>query len=174
MNNLSQLQLDNPFWQFSLQQWNNKVLQEQLLALQNEQDYRINLLLLAIWLSFEHKDIRPHLAELIKQSSEWHEQIVAPIRQVRQAIPSELPKQSQSLKAQLQACELQAEQIEQALLYQACDAIPLERVEKRDSLDWLILNLRASDLPKSDLSLLIQNCLPMYPAQRIIERLQAI
>ena len=94
MNNLSSLQLDNPFWQFSLKQWQNKNLQQQLLRLQNEQGYRINLLLLAMWLSFEYKDIRPHLDDLIAQSSEWHEQIVAPIRQARQAIPLQLPQQS--------------------------------------------------------------------------------
>lgn len=174
MKDLSLLLLDNPFWQFSLQQWKNGQLQQQLLALQNNQDYRINLLLLAMWLSFEHKDIRPHLDELITKSSEWHEKIVTPIRQVRQAIPTELPAQSRGLKSQLQACELQAEQIEQALLYQACEHIPQNTSTKLDSLHWLIHNLSASDLNKSDLSLLLQNCLPMHPVHRITERLNAI
>jgi hypothetical protein len=48
MKDLSSLQLDNPFWQFSLQQWKNSKLQQQLLSLQDEKAYRINLLLLDI------------------------------------------------------------------------------------------------------------------------------
>ena len=174
MKDSSSLQLDNPFWQFSLQQWKNSKLQEQLLNLQNEQDYRINLLLLAMWLSFEHKDIRPHLNDLISESSEWHEQIVSPIRKVRQAMPQNLPQQSLSLKTQLQASELQAEQIEQAILYKACEIIPESKAAESDSLDWLILNLSASDLGKNDLLLIIQNCLPMHPIHRITDRLNAI
>tara|TARA_R110001592_G_C12993008_1_gene735212 strand:- start:330 stop:854 length:525 start_codon:yes stop_codon:yes gene_type:complete len=174
MKDLSSLFLDNPFWIFSLQQWKNSKLQQQLLSLQNEKNFRINLLLLAMWLSFEHKDIRPHLTELIAKSSEWHEKIVAPIRQVRQAIPSKLPQQSLPLKTQLQASELHAEQIEQALLYRACEDIPESKTAGLDSLDWLILNLSASDLGGNDLSLLIQNCLPMHPIHRINKRLNAI
>tara|TARA_R110002049_G_scaffold43726_2_gene128633 strand:+ start:938 stop:1462 length:525 start_codon:yes stop_codon:yes gene_type:complete len=174
MTDLSSLQLDNPFWQFSLKQWQNKALQQQLLSLQNNQGYRVNLLLISMWLSFEYKDIRPHLNNLITKSSEWHEQIVTPIRQARQAIPAPQPQQSLSLKSQLQACELQAEQIEQAILYQACKDIPEGKSNQLDSLDYLLLNLAASDLDKSDLLLLIQNCLPMHPIQRINERLQDI
>lgn len=174
MTDLSSLQLDNPFWQFSLKQWQNKALQQQLLSLQNDQGYRVNLLLISMWLSFEYKDIRPHLKSLIEKSSQWHEQVVSPIRKARQAIASALPQQSQSLKPQLQACELQAEQIEQALLFQACEDIPANTSNKLDSLDYLIQNLSASDMDKSDLSLLIQNCLPMHPIEQINERLQGI
>ncbi|MFT6031409.1 MAG: hypothetical protein ACI8O8_003161 [Oleiphilaceae bacterium] len=174
MKDLSSLQLDNPFWQFSLQQWKNSKLQQQLLSLQDEKAYRINLLLLGMWLSFEHKDIRPHQDNLIAQTSEWHENIVLPLRQVRQALPSELPQQSRSLKTQLQTSELHAEQIEQALLFKACAKIPDSKTIKLDSLDWLVLNLSASHLEKSDLFLLIQNCLPMHPTHRINERLNAI
>lgn len=174
MNDLNTLALDNPFWQFSLQQWHNKDLQQQLLALQNEQGYRVNLLLLSMWLSFEHKDIRPYLDSLLSKSHEWHEQIVAPIRQVRQNLSKLLPPQSLSLKSQVQACELHAEQIEQALLFQACKNIPTEESTNLDSLDYLIRNLSASDMHKNDLFLLIQNSLPMHPAHRITERLNAI
>ncbi len=174
MKDLSLLTLDNPFWQFSLQQWKNTKLQQQLLKLQNQQNFRINLLLLAMWLSFEKKDMRPHLDNLISQSREWHEQVVAPIRQARQSLPTQLPEHSLALKSQLQACELHAEQIEQALLYEACEKIPKSNSPELDSLDWLILNLTASDLDKSDLSLLIQNCLPMHPIPRITDRLNAL
>lgn len=172
---LEQLVLDNPFWQFSLEQWQKPALQAQLLSLQNEQDYRINLLLLAMWLSFEHRDIRPHLTSFVEASSAWHEQIVAPLRATRQSLPAAV----RDLKQQLQACELQAEQIEQAILYAAsmqCYADSssdqaASTANKPDSLDWLIINLSASELAQSDLFLLLQTCLPSYPAQRIYESL---
>lgn len=173
MTDLSELQLDNPFWQFSLALWRNKALQEHLLALQNNQDYRVNLLLLAIWLSFEDKDLRPHLNEFIAKTEHWHETVVAPIRLVRQTLPKNLPSQNLTLKSQLQNCELQAEQIEQALLYHASLDLPATRQTTYDSLDWLIVNLSASELSESDLLLLLQNCLPTYPTLRITERMQA-
>lgn len=166
------LSLDNPFWQFSLSQWKLKPLQQQLLDLQNTQDHRINLLLLSMWLSFEHKDIRPYYASILENSHDWHTNIVAPIRHARQSLANMIALKPPPLKTQLQACELHAEQIEQALLYDACLNIPATHEKSLDSLDWLIRNLSASSLDKSDLSLLIQNCLPTYPAKRINERLQ--
>lgn len=172
---LDQLELNNPFWQFSLEQWQKPTLQTKLLNLQNEQDYRINLLLLAMWLSFEHRDIRPHINTFVEASSAWHEQVVAPLRNTRQSLPAA----ARDLKQQLQACELQAEQIEQAILYASsvqCYAgsateQAVSPANKPDSLDWLIINLSASELAESDLFLLLKTCLPSYPAQRINERL---
>lgn len=174
MKDLSSLILDNSFWQFSLKQWKSTSLQQQLLNLQNEQGYRVNILLLSIWLSFERKDIRPHLQNILDKTREWHDQIVTPIRQARQAIPAKLPSPNNALKSQLQNCELQAEQIEQALLFQESMRIPKNDTPELDSLDWLILNLSASDLSKTDLSLLLQNCLPTHPSHHIDERLHAI
>ena len=169
-----QLALDNPFWRFSLEQWQKPSLQTQLLHLQNTQDYRINLLLLAMWLGFEHHDIRPHLTSLVNASRAWHEQVVAPLRQTRQNLPTTVS----ALKKQLQACELQAEQIEQAILYDTCLKLYPDNMEQRalsakqqDSLDWLITNLSASELAENDLYLLLQACLPSYPVPRIKARL---
>lgn len=167
------LWLENPFWEFSLSQWKLSPLQQQLLDLQNTKNHRINLLLLSMWLSFEHKDIRPYYATIIENSHDWHTNIVTPIRQARQALSHAHSLKQLPLKAQLQTCELNAEQIEQALLYDACSEIPVTEEKSLDSLDWLIRNLSASGLAKTDLSLLIQNCLPTYPAKHISERLQA-
>lgn len=172
MKDLSSLPLSNPFWQFSLKQWQNSAIQAHLLSLQDNQNHRINLLLLAMWLGFEHKDIRSHLQRLLTESQQWHDRIVSPIRLARQAMPKTLPDLSFQLKEQLQACELQAEQIEQAILFQESIQIPVSEKTNYDSLDWLIINLSASDLGEIDLLLMIQNCLPTYPTQRISDRLR--
>ncbi len=172
---LAGLPLLNPFWQFSLQQWKSTALQRQLIALQNERGQRINLLLLSMWFSFEHKDIRPYLNALIDASQAWHEHIVAPLRTARQMLPQALPEPCHQLKQHIQACELQAEQVEQAILYQHALHCETAQTAKQqpdyDSLDWLIINLSASELAQTDLFLLIQNCLPSYPAARIQARL---
>jgi uncharacterized protein (TIGR02444 family) len=170
--NPDQLMLDNPFWRFSLEQWQKPALQAQLLSLQNEQGLRINIVLLAMWLSFEQRDIRAQIDTLIADSQCWHEDVVIPLRHTRQSLPSSVS----DLKKQVQHCELQAEQIEQAILYTSClkcfaDHSADIHQRQFDALDWLILNLPASGLGQSDLSLLIQNCLPSYPPSRIDERI---
>lgn len=172
MIDISRLKLDNPFWRFSLKQWQYQALQEQLLSLQDKKGIRINLILLAMWLSFDRKDLRPYRDVLLKHTHSWHSQIVAPLRKIRQSLPKDLPNQRASLKTQVQSCELQAEQIEQALLFEACVDIKPESSTNLDSLDWLLINLRASDIEESDLFLLIRNCLPNYPEHRIRERMK--
>lgn len=166
------LELDNPFWQFSLEQWKNPALQKQLLNLQDTQGIRINLLLLAMWMSFAQRDIRPCLTAITEATRAWHEQVVTPLRTTRKCLPAS----AGALKKHVQTCELQAEQIEQALLFTSSQAfssgqISTPQYHTYDSLDWLILNLYASGLAESDLSLLIQTCLPGYPVHRIDERI---
>lgn len=168
-----QLILNNPFWIFSLEQWKNTALQRQLLHLQDEKHHRINFLLLAMWLSFEHKDMRTHYQTLKAESSPWHHNILTPIRQARKALSTHIRSQDPTLKTQLQACELHAEQIEQAVLYQASLSIPVEKNVQYDALDWLVINLSASGLDKSELFLVISHCLSAYPAERIRTRIQA-
>lgn len=169
---VDQLDLNNPFWQFSLEQWRNPALQNQLLHLQNTQGIRINIILLAMWMSFEHRDIRSSLRLILDETKAWHEQVVAPLRKTRISLPGS----ADALKKQVQACELQAEQIEQALLFASSRKFVPEHTLKPhnktyDSLDWLILNLSASGLAESDLSLVVQACLPSYPVHRVEERI---
>lgn len=170
---VDQLELDNPFWQFSLAQWKHPALQRQLLDLQDTKGYRINLLLLSMWMSFLHRDLRPCLTAVIEDSKTWHEQVVTPLRETRKC----LPNSATALKQQIQACELQAEQIEQAILYSSSlkhcsQSATTQKGVDYDSLDWLIMNLSASKLSESDLSLLLQNCLPSYPVNRIDARIK--
>jgi len=166
------LELDNPFWQFSLQQWNNDALQKNLLKLQNEQGFRINILLFSIWLAFEKKNIHAHLATIIRSTEQWHTQVVHPLRQVRKNLPQILPKPS--LKAQIQQSELQAEQIEQAILYRCSLSIPKIESTHLNSLQILAKNLFVSALSKSDLLLIIQACLPVHPLHHIEQCIEEI
>lgn len=156
---LEALQLDNSFWTYSLKLWQNKPLQDTLLQLQDAHEFRINLLLFAMWTGIESKEIKPHLHDIDSCVCNWHEEVVAPLRKVRKSLAKH------ALRAKVQESELQAEQIEQALLFELSHEFP---VNKNDtSLNILISNLLASRLPKSHLLLCIQACLPAYSKDHI-------
>jgi len=183
------LELDNEFWQFSLALWQKKEVQETLLRLQDKQSFRINLLLFSMWLGLERKIIEEHLELLVQTTKPWHQQVVIPLRTVRQTIPKQLP--NPALKPQIQSSELLAEQIEQALLFSCAQKISKKDQKIRDNqtndntLYTLTSNLLAcsthhqtSTLPdklknksgkldQSDLLLLIQACLPIHPVSHI-------
>jgi len=187
------LQLDNDFWQFSLSFWQNKNAQEALLRLQDIQHLRVNLLLFSMWLGIEKKAITNHLLLTLEATECWHQQVVAPLRNVRKALPLQSP--APSLKPQVQNSELLAEQIEQSLLFKCAFNIPVAITKTNthnspdNTLTILIKNLLACSnhaqsiqqltaveshqkkkndiLSPPDLLLLIQACLPMHPVSHI-------
>jgi uncharacterized protein (TIGR02444 family) len=155
---LNELRLDHGFWQFSLEKWQQPALQKALLLLQDTQGFQINHLLFAMWLGLERKLIGPQQSQIKLQTETWHRQVVSPLRSLRQSLPKH------AIRTTVQKAELDAEQIEQALLFQLSASIP---VSGSDSLTILIENLFASRLPKSHLLLFIQTCLPDYSTQEI-------
>ena len=157
---LNSLTLDNPFWQFSLKQWKNESLQKALLSLQDQHNFKINRLLFAMWLGVENKLLEPHLETLEQETSDWQTQVVEPLRSIRKILAKH------HLKDCVQEAELQAEQIEQALLFKLSEQIP-ETVHL-NTLYILTHNLFASRLPESHLLLCIQACLPAYSQAHIL------
>jgi len=147
------LALDNPFWQCSLLLWQNKALRTLLLRLQDEQNQRINLLLFAIWLAKQNKVIKTDFKQFCLESDAWHDSIVSPLRAARK----ELPKLDvvSAFKSQIQACELLAEQYEQALLFKSSIDIQSSETENINFEARLRINLSTGQLRDSDLSLII-------------------
>lgn len=118
------LMLDNAFWQFSLSLYGKPEAASFCLALQDQHEMQVNLLLYSIWLSFEGCILEP---SLIKQNSQLQNaltQIIPAIRHARKKA-GENSKQDPLYK-QLKACELSAEQQAQALLFQ-CERIPFDK-----------------------------------------------
>ncbi|WP_231881205.1 DUF2390 domain-containing protein, partial [Oleiphilus sp. HI0123] len=149
---MNALSLENEFWLCSLKLWKNKTLQDTLLDLQDAQGFRVNLSLFAMWAGLMKKNITPLLPNINEELDSWHEQVVAPLRQVRKSLPKG------ALRKDVQQNELQAEQVEHALLFKLSQTIPFE--QNGDTIDILIGNLLASRLPKSHLLLCIRTCLP--------------
>jgi uncharacterized protein (TIGR02444 family) len=105
----------NPFWDFSLRHYAKTIVQEQCLQLQNEADANVNVVLFTLWLAVEQRlfshDLVVHNTELLC----WHEQVVVPLRQARCGVKQS--NLSDALYATVKSAELNAERVEQDILY---------------------------------------------------------
>jgi uncharacterized protein (TIGR02444 family) len=118
------LQCDNPFWKFSLDVYAAPGVAAECLALQRELDVDVNLLLFCAWLGACRKAMlsAEQLAMFEGIVRPWHEDVVKPLRRARDAIKGRADSVEEgvaALRKKVLAAELDAEQIEQALLHQA-------------------------------------------------------
>ena len=134
-----ELSLETPFWAFSLSLWKNQAAQNALLSLQNDLDLVVNRLLFCSWLGFERRELLTDAMFKHTLLSQWHKQSVAPLRAARMALKISAPLQFQLIKT-IQSAELQAEQIEQALLFKNIDQLS-QTSTKRNTLETLSFNL---------------------------------
>jgi uncharacterized protein (TIGR02444 family) len=125
------LQCDNPFWTFSLEVYAAPGVAVECLALQRELDVDVNMLLFCAWLGAAHKSVlsaeRIGFFESLVRT--WHEDVVKPLRGVRDTIKGRadnIEEDIGALRRQALSVELGAEQIEQALLYQAVSQAALQ------------------------------------------------
>jgi|SRR6185437_619314 len=114
----AELELDNPFWRFSLAVYAADGVEDECLALQQELNIDVNLLLFSVWVGAERginitqDDIRS--ADATVES--WRKRVVRPLREVRQALKKTRADRD-DFRRKVKAIELEAEQIEQAKLY---------------------------------------------------------
>jgi uncharacterized protein (TIGR02444 family) len=118
--------LETPFWTFSLAVYGTDGVAEECLSLQERLGLDVNLLLFAAYLgAVEGLRLDAHTIELAQSAvGEWHGDIVRCLRQARQAlkVPSAdtsdpLDGASAMLRTCVKAAELEAERIEQAMLW---------------------------------------------------------
>lgn len=150
--NFDVLQLDNDFWQFSLSAWKNKDLQACLLDCQNRRGLRVNQILFALWASTEGLCLRTYFESKPKVLDVWHTEVLQPIRCSRKVIPKQ--EKLLQLRQDLQQRELQAEQIEQALMHHFLTLNLGQKAEKK-VLDTLLNNLVLSGVNDSALLLML-------------------
>jgi uncharacterized protein (TIGR02444 family) len=118
--------LDNPFWAFSLQVYGAPGVAEECLRLQERLGLDVNLLLLAAYLGAAEGLMldAADLAAATNAVAAWHGETVQGLRKVRRALkPASLDESNPlraaivTLRAQVKAAELEAERIEQAMLW---------------------------------------------------------
>ena len=117
-----ELPLETSFWNFSLSVWKHPEAQSSLLFLQDEYGLKVNRLLFCCWLGFERRELLVEMLESDPLLAQWSDQTVAPLRTIRKQLKEIAPHHPQ-LKITVQNAELQAEQIEQALLFHKADKL---------------------------------------------------
>lgn len=117
--------LETPFWTFSLAVYASDGVAQECLSLQERLGLDVNLLLFAAYLgAVEGLRLDAHTVELAQNVvGDWHGDIVRGLRQVRQGLkaPSDaddpLDGASAALRTPIKSAELEAERIEQAMLW---------------------------------------------------------
>lgn len=136
-----ELPLETPLWRFSLSIWKLPDAQSPLLYLQDEYGLKVNRLLFCCWLGFEKRELLADKLESDPLLAQWSNQTVAPLRSIRKQLKQVAPHHPQ-LKATVQSAELQAEQVEQALLFNKTDLFSQPSMQGK-TLQTLSYNLQS-------------------------------
>ena len=113
----------NPFWDFSLQVYAQKGVSDILLWLQDECHLDVNLTLYCCWAGLSQTPIltAPDIAFLRRLVDRWQSEIVQPLRYLRQTLKNDvrgaLATEVAGLRVSLQRAELEAERLEQNMLF---------------------------------------------------------
>lgn len=123
------VELDNPFWRFSLSVYRAQAVRETSLEAQDRFGADVNLMLLCCWIGFSGVMLdEKGLRRLDRLVDGWRREVVDPIRTVRRrladAIGPMAPQLTKALRDDVKGVELRAEQVQQAVLYRALETLP--------------------------------------------------
>lgn len=131
----SGLQYDNEFWRFSLLAYKQNEVAQECLALQETLGININLLLFCAWVGAQGIVLSSENIEAASMVvATWHETIVRPLRKARQHIKPLSVGELEEFRSRLKDIELEAEKIEQAILFNYSKSIsgPPAGADRRD------------------------------------------
>ena len=112
------LQYDNEFWRFSLAVYAEAGVAQECLALQEALGLDVNVLLFCAWCGTRAIALsRAEIGAALGAASDWHENVVRPLRGVRQHIKTLHRDDFEKFRTKVKGIELEAEQIEQAILF---------------------------------------------------------
>lgn len=122
---------ETPFWQFSGTVYARPGVAEACLDLQDRHDLDVNVLLFCAWAGVQGRVLDGGDIGLLRSASRpWHDNVVGPLRAARRwlkqqtAVPDEL---GEAFREEVKALELEAEMLEQLVLYQELDIAEGER-----------------------------------------------
>ena len=121
------MQCDNPFWRFSLVVHGAPGVDAECLALQDTHGIDVDVLLFCVWVGARGTLLSSDdLAAIEALVQPWRDTAIAPLRAARRGIKT-LPQAADddvaTLRKDVAALELRAEQIEHAMLYQRARAL---------------------------------------------------
>jgi len=113
-----ELPYDNEFWRFSLAVYKPAEIAAECLALQEAVGLDINLLLFCAWLGTRGIVLSDSDIEAAcRVAASWHNSVIRPLRGVRWYIKTQYGDAFEPLRSRVKDDELQAEQVEQAMLF---------------------------------------------------------
>jgi uncharacterized protein (TIGR02444 family) len=118
---------EHPFWDFALQVYKCEGVGVACIRLQERHGVDVNLMLFCLWLGESSRGVLDahEMDTLCTTSDRWHNTVVKSLRAVRQGLKTDFPDVPdglrESLRAQVQATEIDAEHLEQLLLAGAVD-----------------------------------------------------
>jgi uncharacterized protein (TIGR02444 family) len=115
------VQLDNPFWQFSLAVHGAPGVDAECLMLQDTHGIDVDVLLFCAWTGAQGIVLTDaHMAAIEALLRPWRDTAIAPLRAARRgikALPQMVDTDVAALRKDVAALELRAEQIEHAMLF---------------------------------------------------------
>ena len=145
---------ETPFWQFSGSVYARRGVAEACLALQERHRLDVNLLLFCAWAGSNGRRLDGGDIGLLRSAARpGHDQVVAPLRAARRwlkqqtSVPESL---GEAFREEVKALELQAEMLEQLMLYQELEIAAGEGTPEDVAANlWLYLT-RYKPLPTDD------------------------
>ena len=116
---------DNPFWDFSLKFYGQEGVAERLITLQENLDADVNIMLYCCWAAYLGA---PGLTEteityVVSPVKRWQKEIVTPLRTLRSKLKIDTSggpyPWSDNIRMKIKIAELEAERLEQLMIYQA-------------------------------------------------------
>lgn len=132
--------MNNPFWQFSLEVYNDSEIETLCLALQNHHHFDVNELLFSVWLACELRILNLNTLTSHPYLRSLQQDVIKPLRQARLSMRA-LDKQH-SIYQKLKGIELETEQEIQLTLWSLSSQFSLttdSRVNSKDTSEKLAL-----------------------------------
>lgn len=111
----------NPLWEFSWWLYHQPGVGDACLALQDRRGLDVNLLLACVWAGRQGRALsEADIAGLIDAAGDWQRQVVKPLRSTRRWLKHQTaapPEPAEALRQEVKAQEIEAERLEQAILY---------------------------------------------------------
>ena len=114
---------DNPFWDFSIEHYSRDGVATHLILLQEELEADVNIILYCCWCAYIGAPLltRSQLKRGLLLVTNWQREIVIPLRRLRTKMRTDQFSNSplsQNVREEIKKAELEAECLEQLMLYQ--------------------------------------------------------
>jgi uncharacterized protein (TIGR02444 family) len=134
------------FWQFSCQIYQSPEVEPAALALQDDYELDVNLLLLCCFLGLHGvRATRETMATLDQHARAWRTVAVEPLRGLRRRLKQDVgavsAQSAADFRAQVQSLELEAERLQQAMLFRTLERLPGKNAREAERAGLMRLNL---------------------------------